>query len=70
MSTYHARIWTFLEILQKDLHENETITIQLQAGHPRVRYPIKARYKQNQETITRIVRSYEEYKSQSMIKEY
>lgn len=45
--SHHSGIWKFLEFLQKDQQENEICILQLEAGHTRVRYPIKPQYKKN-----------------------
>ena len=44
--------------------------VQLNAGHSRIRYPIKKKYKQNQKQIETIVDQYETYKEQNMLLQY
>lgn len=44
--------------------------IQLGAGHTRIRYPTKGKYKRNQQQIEVIVGSYENYKHENNIMQY
>lgn len=68
--THHAGIWKFLEFLQKDQKENEVCIIQLEAGHNRIRYPIKPGYKKNQEQIERIVGNYDTFRNEGNVMQY
>lgn len=68
--SHHSGIWKFLEFLQKDQQENEICILQLEAGHTRVRYPIKPQYKKNQEQIEVIVGNYENFKNEGNVMQY
>lgn len=67
---HHAGILRFIEHLQLDQKQKEVMMIQLGAGHTRVRYPIKGRYRKNQEQIEVIVGNYETYKTENNIMQY
>ena len=68
--THHSGIWKFIEHIQKDENENETLMIQLNAGHTRIRYPIKGKYLRNQRQIEIIVGNYNTYKTEGNVLEY
>lgn len=68
--THHSGIWKFLEHIRKDQRENEVMMIQLNTGHTRIRYPVKGKYKRNQEQIEVIVGNYEQYKESNNIHQY
>lgn len=70
IQSYHSGIWKFVEHLQRDQNENEICIIQLEAGHTRVRYPIKPKYKKNQDQIEIIVGNYETFKEENNIMNY
>ena len=68
--SHHSSVWKFLENLKKDQHENECLIVQLNAGHTRIRYPVKATYKRNQAQIEVIVGNYDQYKEEENILRY
>lgn len=68
--SHHSGIWKFLEHLQKDQHNNEVCITQLSAGHTRTKYPIKGKYKRNQEMIETIVGNYNTYKDDNNTFQY
>lgn len=70
INTHHAGIWKFLEFLQKDQRQNEIMMIQIAAGHTRVRYPIKGKYKSNQLQVEQIVNRYQAFKDNGNIMQY
>lgn len=70
INSHHAGIWKFLEHLQKDHRQNEILMIQLAAGHTRVRYPIKGKYKTNQLQIEQTVNRYQDFKDAGTIMQY
>lgn len=67
---HHSKIWKFIEHIQKDEMENRVQINQLLAGHTRIRYPVKGKFKKNQEYIERIVTMYDTYKSNGNITNY
>lgn len=70
----HITSFRHLEILgsyiQRDQNENKILMMQLQAGHLRIRYPMKQKYRENLEQIERIVANYEVFKDQNNIFQY
>lgn len=68
--SYHSGVWKFLDNLKKDQNDNQTMMIQLSAGHTRVRHPIKASIRRNQEMIERIVENYQTYKDDDNVLTY
>lgn len=70
INSHHAGIWKFLEHLQRDHRQNEILMIQLAAGHTRVRYPIKGKYKTNQLQIEQTVNRYQVFKDTGTVMQY
>lgn len=68
--SHHSSIWKFLENVKKDQRENEALIVQLNAGHTRIRYPIKGVYKRNQSQMEVIVGNYNHYKEEGNILRY
>lgn len=68
--SYHSGIWKFLDHIKMDQKENEICILQLEAGHSRVRYPVKPSYKKNLEMIERIVENYQHFKDGNNISQY
>lgn len=67
---HHSGVWKFIENLKQDQNENNVMMIQLQAGHRRIRYPVKGQYKRNQDQIETIVGNYNTYKDEGNILTY
>lgn len=59
-----------MEFLQKDQRQNEIMMVQIQAGHTRVRYPIKGKYKSNQLQVEQIVNRYQAFKDNGNVMQY
>lgn len=70
MLVHHATLWKFMEKLRLDQKENEVMIMQLEAGHSRIKYPIKNKYLLNMEQLENIVERYEVEKSGGRIINY
>lgn len=68
--SHHVNIWKFVENLQNDQHDNESLIIQLAGGHRNVKAPVNKRYLMNQNRVDNIVRNYAHYRDRGEIMTY
>jgi len=67
LGVHHASVWKFLERVQKDQKMNETLILQLQDGHTKMKHSVPRKYTNNQERIKVIVQNYEKYKNDNEV---